>query len=253
MESLWHGAWLDYTVNGLVVGNIYALLAVGLALIFDVSHLINFAHGSVYTVGAFLGWFAITHLHAPLWATILLVIVGSALLGMGIAMVAEGGLALLGASVEAPQATWGTMINLGRADMRDAPFIMFFPIKLISKVVNIKSARLYPVILIMCIVGAYATRSGVMFDVWSLLIFGVLGYLMSKIGLPTAPFLIGFILGGDLETYFLEAVRGNNYSLAPFFTRPIAIVIWVLIVIFLGYSIWDNAKGKTMEKAGMKD
>lgn len=31
MESLWHGAWLDYTVNGLVVGNIYALLAVGLA------------------------------------------------------------------------------------------------------------------------------------------------------------------------------------------------------------------------------
>lgn len=84
MESLWHGAWLDYTVNGLVVGNIYALLAVGLALIFGVSHLINFAHGSVYTVGAFLGWFAITHLHAPLWATILLVIVGSALLGMGI-------------------------------------------------------------------------------------------------------------------------------------------------------------------------
>ena len=131
--------------------------------------------------------------------------------------------------------------------------IMFFPIKLISKVVNIKSARLYPVILIMCIVGAYATRSGVMFDVWSLLIFGVIGYLMSKIGLPTAPCLIGFSLGGDLETYFLEAVRGNNYSLAPFFTRPIAIVIWVLIVIFLGYSIWDNAKGKTMEKAGMKD
>ncbi|NMV41781.1 ABC transporter permease [Ralstonia insidiosa] len=84
MESLWHGAWLDYTVNGLVVGNIYALLAVGLALIFGVSHLINFAHGSVYTVGAFLGWFAITHLHAPLWATILLVVVGSALLGMGI-------------------------------------------------------------------------------------------------------------------------------------------------------------------------
>ncbi|MBQ4435826.1 MAG: tripartite tricarboxylate transporter permease [Clostridia bacterium] len=131
--------------------------------------------------------------------------------------------------------------------------VMFFPIKLISKVVNVKSARMYPVILIMCIVGAFATRSGVMFDVWCLLIFGVLGYIMSKIGLPTAPFLIGFILGKDLEKYFLEAVRGNNYSLTPFFTRPIAIVLWVLIVAFLGYSIWDNAKGKRMEKAGMKD
>ena len=57
----------------------------------------------------------------------------------------------------------------------------------------------------------------------------------------------------DLEKYFLEAVRGNNYTLTPFFTRPIAIVLWVLIVAFLGYSIWDNAKGKRMEKAGMKD
>ena len=49
------GALLDYTVNGLIVGNIYMLLAVGLALIFGVSHLINFAHGSVYAVGAFIG------------------------------------------------------------------------------------------------------------------------------------------------------------------------------------------------------
>jgi branched-chain amino acid transport system permease protein len=46
------GPWLDYTVNGLIVGNIYALLAVGLALIFGVANLINFAHGSVFTVGA---------------------------------------------------------------------------------------------------------------------------------------------------------------------------------------------------------
>ena len=50
------GPWFDYTINGLVIGNIYALLAVGLALIFGVSHLINFAHGSVYMVGAYIGW-----------------------------------------------------------------------------------------------------------------------------------------------------------------------------------------------------
>ena len=131
--------------------------------------------------------------------------------------------------------------------------VMFFPIKLISQVVKVRSARMYPIILLMCIVGAYATRSGVMFDVWCLLIFGVLGYVMNKIGLPVAPFLIGFILGGDLEKYFIEAVKGNNYDLAVFFQRPIALVIWVLIAIFLGYSIWDNAKGKTLEKAGIKD
>lgn len=80
--SLLSGPWFDYTVNGLVIGNIYALLAVGLALIFGVSHLINFAHGSVYTVGAFIGWLAITRLGTPLPVTILLVVIGCGLLGM---------------------------------------------------------------------------------------------------------------------------------------------------------------------------
>ena len=64
------GPWFDYTINGLVVGNIYALLAVGLALIYGVSHLINFAHGSIYMVGAYIGWLCITYLGTPLPVTL---------------------------------------------------------------------------------------------------------------------------------------------------------------------------------------
>jgi branched-chain amino acid transport system permease protein len=77
-------SFVDYTVNGLVIGNIYALLAVGLALIFGVANLINFAHGSVYTIGAYVGWAAITFLHTPLPVTMLIVFVVCALLGMAI-------------------------------------------------------------------------------------------------------------------------------------------------------------------------
>jgi branched-chain amino acid transport system permease protein len=77
-------SWFDHTLNGLIIGNVYALLAVGLALIFGVSNLINFAHGSVYTVGAFIGWAAITFLHTSLPVTIGMVIAGSAMLGMAI-------------------------------------------------------------------------------------------------------------------------------------------------------------------------
>ena len=78
------GPWFDYTINGLVVGNIYALLAVGLALIYGVSHLINFAHGSVYMVGAYIGWLCITYLGTPLPVTLAAVVAGSALIGVGI-------------------------------------------------------------------------------------------------------------------------------------------------------------------------
>ncbi len=75
------GSFVDYTVNGLVVGNIYALLAVGLALIFGVANLINFAHGSVYTIGAYIGWAAITFLHTPLPVTMAIVFTACAAVG----------------------------------------------------------------------------------------------------------------------------------------------------------------------------
>ena len=78
------GSVIDYTVNGLVVGNIYALLAVGLALIFGVANLINFAHGSVYTIGAYVGWACITYLRTPLPVTMAIVVLACGLLGMAI-------------------------------------------------------------------------------------------------------------------------------------------------------------------------
>ena len=81
-------SFIDYTVNGLVIGNIYALLAVGLALIFGVANLINFAHGSVYSIGAYVGWAAITFLHTPLPVTLLIVAVSCGALGAGIERVA---------------------------------------------------------------------------------------------------------------------------------------------------------------------
>ncbi|WP_422001369.1 ABC transporter permease [Reyranella sp.] len=78
------GSWFDYTINGVIIGNIYALLAVGLALIFGVSRLINFAHGSVYVVGAYAGFVAVTRFGTPLPLTILIALAVGALLGLGI-------------------------------------------------------------------------------------------------------------------------------------------------------------------------
>lgn len=72
----------DQLVNGLVLGNLYALLAAGLALVFGVAHLINFAHGSVYMAGSYLGWLLLTQLGWPLWAALPAAMVGSAALGL---------------------------------------------------------------------------------------------------------------------------------------------------------------------------
>jgi putative tricarboxylic transport membrane protein len=122
--------------------------------------------------------------------------------------------------------------------------MMFYPVKYIANIIKIPKNRLYPVVLVMCVVGAYASRNGNMFDVWSLLFFGLLGYIFMKINLPATPYLIGFILGRDLEKYFIDSLKGSGGSLGVFFSRPIGLVIWVLIIASLAYAFYDNRKSK---------
>jgi putative tricarboxylic transport membrane protein len=126
---------------------------------------------------------------------------------------------------------------------------MFFPIKWISKIIYIPRQRLYPIIIMICIVGAYATKNGRIFDVWALLIFGVIGYIFGKIKIPASCFLIGFILGKDLENYFIQAISASNGSLTVFFTRPIGLFIWLLIIASVVYAVYDDRKSKKKAKA----
>ncbi len=122
--------------------------------------------------------------------------------------------------------------------------IMFFAIRHIAKVVTVPKYLLYPGIIMMCVAGAYAINYGVMFDVWTLLIFGLIAWLGQKIGLEIAPFIIGFILGGQAEVYFVKSLESFG-TLTIFFTKsPIAIVLWLMIAVSVGYSVYSLMRSK---------
>ncbi|MBB4264671.1 tripartite tricarboxylate transporter permease [Roseospira visakhapatnamensis] len=128
--------------------------------------------------------------------------------------------------------------------------IMFFAIKYVARVVMVPKYLLYPIIMIMCVVGAYAINYGVMFDVWTLLLFGLGGYLAGKVGIEIAPLVIGFILGGQAEVYFVKSLESfGTYTI--FFTKsPIAMVLWGLIVLSIAFSVYNLVKAsrrKTQE------
>jgi putative tricarboxylic transport membrane protein len=130
-------------------------------------------------------------------------------------------------------------------------FIMFYPVKYLANIIKIPKARLYPAIILLCIVGAFSTRNGNMVDVVTLIIFGIIGYIFSKIGIPVTTFLIGFILGRDLEKYFIDSLKGSGGDLSIFFTRPIGLVIWGLIIISLAYAMYDNLKDKKQKETAL--
>ncbi|MBO6001281.1 MAG: tripartite tricarboxylate transporter permease [Spirochaetales bacterium] len=130
--------------------------------------------------------------------------------------------------------------------------LMFYPIKWISKIINLPKGRLYPVIILLCVVGAYSANNGNMFDVWSMILFGFGFYILNKFGMTTAPFLIGFILGKNLEEYFIDAIQGSGGSLGIFFSSTIGNVIWVLIAVSIFYSIWDATKDSRKARKAAK-
>ena len=125
--------------------------------------------------------------------------------------------------------------------------IMFFAIKYIAKVIEVPKHLLYPIIVMMCVVGAYAINYGIMFDVWTLLIFGVFGYIATKVGIELVPLIIGFILGGSAEVYFVKSLESYG-NLTIFFTKsPIAVLLWVLIVLSLVFAIFLKVRARKQE------
>ncbi len=69
-------------INGLVVGSLYALVALGLALIYGTMGIPNFAHGHLYMLGAYVAFFGVTVAHVGYWPALLLAVVVLALLGV---------------------------------------------------------------------------------------------------------------------------------------------------------------------------
>lgn len=133
--------------------------------------------------------------------------------------------------------TWNAMI-VAMIVANLAMFVMmYFAIRWFAMVVAVPKHILYPVILMMCVIGAYTINYGIMFDVWTLLIFGVFGWLATKLRLEIAPFIIGFILGPSAEIYFVKSLESFG-DLTIFFTKsPIAVVLWVLIIGSVAISI----------------
>ncbi|MCC7221748.1 MAG: branched-chain amino acid ABC transporter permease, partial [Candidatus Contendobacter sp.] len=74
--------WLQQILNALQLGSIYALIALGYTMVYGILTMINFAHGDVFMVGAFFCFLAATYLGLPFAPTLLLTMIGAALVGV---------------------------------------------------------------------------------------------------------------------------------------------------------------------------
>jgi len=107
-------------------------------------------------------------------------------------------------------------------------------IKASAKILKIPRNILMPIILLFCLVGAFAINNSA-FDLMVLLAFGVLGWLCEENGFPVAPAILGMLLGKMLEEHFISSMIKADGQLLAFIERPIAAALALLtLAIWLG-------------------
>ncbi|MDN5343892.1 MAG: putative tricarboxylic transport rane protein [Clostridia bacterium] len=106
--------------------------------------------------------------------------------------------------------------------------------RVFARMISIPMNMLLPIITALCIVGSFAVTN-TYFSVLTMIVFGILGYLMRVFEFPTAPMVIGVVLGPLAEVSLRRSLLMSHGSLAIFFTRPGSLAIFLLTAIYFSW------------------
>ncbi len=111
-------------------------------------------------------------------------------------------------------------------------FFGFIAIRMFRFIADVPKSLLFPSVLVLCVFGVYAVNNST-FDVAVMFVMGWLGYLMVRLGIPAAPFLIAFILGPLLEDNFRQSMLMSSGAPEILVRSPITWTFWALTVFAL--------------------
>jgi putative tricarboxylic transport membrane protein len=101
--------------------------------------------------------------------------------------------------------------------------------KQVVKLLKVPSAMFMPIVAILCLIGSYALGLKV-FNLYLMIPMGIITYFLTKQGYPVPPLVIGVILGSMADANLRRGLMVSQGSLSPFFTRPVALVLLLVIV-----------------------
>jgi len=129
-----------------------------------------------------------------------------------------------------PGVFWGVIVSMYIGNI----MLLILNLPLITiwvQVLKVPYKILFPLILLFCLIGVYTVMNSV-FDIYIMLIFGVMGYLMKKFGYEGAPLVLAFVLGPLMENNLRKSLIISQGDFSIFFVRPLAAAS-LIIAIFL--------------------
>ncbi len=132
---------------------------------------------------------------------------------------------------DAPDLFWGTIVSMyignGMLLVLNLPLIPMW-----VKVLKVPYYLLYPLILLFCLIGAYSLENNVA-DVFAMLIFGILGFLMKRFRYEGAPLILALVLGQKLETSLRRSLIMSHGDFSIFISRPISLGFLITAALLL--------------------
>jgi putative tricarboxylic transport membrane protein len=130
---------------------------------------------------------------------------------------------------ERPEVIWGLIASLLIANV--VLLLMNVPmVKIFVKVLTVPAWVLLPGVTMVSFVGIFSL-SGSYFDLLLMIGFGVLGYILRKLDIPTVPVILGILLGGNMEDALRRAMTLSDGDVTYLFSSPISIGLWIAAIV----------------------
>jgi putative tricarboxylic transport membrane protein len=137
--------------------------------------------------------------------------------------------------IEQPDFIYSVAVMLIFATIAIAVFGLFLT-RVFVLVLKVPRDILMPLVFTLCVIGPYALTQRT-FEIWVMVVFGLVGFLLRQMNYPMAPLVLGIILGALLDKSLRRGLTLSDGNLTPFFTRPISAVFVAIIVISIAVGI----------------
>ncbi|HUL29710.1 MAG TPA: tripartite tricarboxylate transporter permease [Thermodesulfobacteriota bacterium] len=161
--------------------------------------------------------------------------------GSATAAVLLGGLMIWGLQpgpllfVEQKDFVWGLVASMYLSNVVGL-IIVLSTVPLFAAILRIPFAIIAPVIVVVCGIGAYTVNTA-MFNIWVMLLFGVIGYVFKKLDYPLAPLILALVLGDRTEVSFRQAILGSQGSMGVFYSNWLVGSITTLALVLLFWPV----------------
>lgn len=147
-----------------------------------------------------------------------------------------------------PEIFWGTLMSMYIGNV----MLLILNLPLIGlwvRLLKVPYRVLFPIILFFCVIGSYSINYRV-FDVFMMIIFGIIGYLFKKFKYEPAPLVLAFILGPMLESSLRQSLLLSMGDFSIFFTRPVSVSFLIIALLLLLLSIFWRKHRLILAKIG---